>query len=195
MIRLNMLVFFINLILIIHFLLLGCFVWFWIAILCKRTGVWQGSILEPTLFLLYINDPPVDIFCNFIFADNATCYLKLDKASDLFQQFELASKLEPDLQDTLNWGRKWLLNFSFRKTWLVIFDHLDFDIWCSFDSGSYIFSITKLYLRKLKPWFILEISFLLRLSFISTNLPTDILCNTVVISGLVFLFAIHISVG
>ena len=33
-----------------------------------------------------------------------------------------ASELEPDLRDTVNWGRKWLVDFSAGKTQLVSFD-------------------------------------------------------------------------
>ena len=37
-------------------------------------------------------------------------------------KLELASEIESDLQDTVDWGGKWLVNFNARKTQLVPFD-------------------------------------------------------------------------
>ena len=54
--------------------------------LSSKTGVPQGSILGPRLFLLYINDLPDDVICNIaICADNnTTLYSKCDQASNLW---------------------------------------------------------------------------------------------------------------
>ena len=88
-----------------------------------NAGVPQGSILGHTLFLLYINDFPDNVICNIaIYADDSTLYSKCDQATDLWQQLELASELESDLQDTVDWGKKWLVDFNAGKTQLVSFD-------------------------------------------------------------------------
>ena len=49
-------------------------------------------------------------------------YSKCNKVSDLVQQLELVCELESDLQDTLDWDRKWLVEFNAKKTQLVLFD-------------------------------------------------------------------------
>ena len=88
-----------------------------------NVGVPQGSILGPTLFLLYINDLPDDVIFDIaIYADDNTLYSKCDWASDLWQQLELTSELESDLRDTVHWGKKWLVDFNAGKTQLVSFD-------------------------------------------------------------------------
>ena len=95
----------------------------------KSYGVPQGSILGPTLFLLYINDLPDDVICDIaIYADDTTLFSKCDKASDLWQQLELSSEVESDLRDTVDWGKKCLVDFSAGKTQPVLFDQFNNNI-------------------------------------------------------------------
>ena len=138
-----------------------------------NAGVLPGSILGPTLVLLYINNLPDDVICNIaIYADDTTLYSKCDQASDLWQQLELASELESDLRDTVDWGKKWLVDFNAGKNQLVSFDRsnnngsidvkmdgsvleekssfkmLVLTFSSKLDWGSYIISITKTASRK-----------------------------------------------
>ena len=50
------------------------------------------------LLKMPVNDLPDDVICDSaIYADDTTLYSKFDRASDLWQQLELASKLKSDL--------------------------------------------------------------------------------------------------
>ena len=75
---------------------------------------------------MYINELPDRVTCNTaIYADDTTLYSKCDQAFDLWQQLELDSELESDLRDTMDWGKKWLVDFNAGKTQLVSFDRSD----------------------------------------------------------------------
>ena len=77
-----------------------------------NAGVPQGSILGPTLSLLYIDKLPVDVICNIAnCTDDTTLHSKCDQASDLWNKL-----------DTMGWGRKWLVDFKAGKSQSVFFD-------------------------------------------------------------------------
>ena len=87
------------------------------------------ELLQASFFVLHfsyyilINDLPDDVICDIaIYADDTTLYSKCDWISDLWQQLELASELESDLQDTVDCSKKWLVDFNTGKTQLVSFD-------------------------------------------------------------------------
>ena len=100
--------------------------WFWMGSLHKNNaGVSQGSVVSPTFFLLHYTSMtfPDDAICHIPnYADDTTLCSNSDQVSDLWQQLELASELESDLGDTVDWGRKWLIDFNAGKTQLVSFD-------------------------------------------------------------------------
>ena len=84
-----------------------------------KAGVPQGSNLGPKIFLLNINGLPDEVICNIaIYADDTNLYSNCDKASELWQQIELASVHKSDPRDTLDWDRKWLVGFNAGKTQL-----------------------------------------------------------------------------
>ena len=174
-----------------------------------NAGVLQGSILSPTLFLQHINDLRDDVICDIaIYADDTALYSKCDQASDLWQQLELTSEFEPDLRDTVDWGRKWLIDFNAGKIQLVSFDQsnntgaidvkidesvleektsfkmLGLTFSSKLDWGSYIISFAKTASKKI--W-----ALICSMKFLSpeVNLPYGHRWNTVVISGAVLLVA------
>ena len=85
-----------------------------------NSGVPQGSVLGPILFLIFINDLPDDLMCRVgIFADDTTLYSGLPKPSCIFDKVELAADLESDLRAVVEWGDKWLVTFNCTKTKLL----------------------------------------------------------------------------
>ena len=70
------------------------------------SGVPQGSVLGPTLFLIYINDlPEVADTTVKLFADDTKTYNVITKVED-------QTKLQSTTDKFLKWSRKWSLEFN-----------------------------------------------------------------------------------
>ena len=91
------------------------------------SGVPQGSVLGPLLFLIYINDLPEAVMsCVKLFADDTKVYRPISS-----QQDQIA--LNQDLQSLMDWSHTWELTFNQNKCGVL---HLG----VSYDPFHYTFS-------------------------------------------------------
>ena len=84
-----------------------------------RSGVPQGSVLGPILFLIFINDMPkccLSQNCNmFIFADDVKCLSIIKALSD-------CENLQKYINDVATWSNMWQLKLSINKCSVISFN-------------------------------------------------------------------------
>ncbi len=80
-------------------------------------GVPQGSVLEPLLFLIYINDMPISLksALSITFADDSTVYYSNKKLSKLFET------VNQDLGELSKWFNANKLKLNIKKTKYMFF--------------------------------------------------------------------------
>ena len=74
-----------------------------------KSGVPQGSVIGPILFLIYINDLPEEVKSTVhLFADDTIMYMIMTSATD-------ATSLQKDLDTLVSWEKKWQMQFHHEK--------------------------------------------------------------------------------
>ena len=75
------------------------------------SGIPQGSVLGPILFLIYINDLPdvIDVLIK-LFADDAKFYQRIEQNVD-----QDANIVQSSLNKGVDWAKIWLMRFNFKK--------------------------------------------------------------------------------
>ena len=85
-------------------------------LLSVLSGVPQGSVLGPILFLIFVNDLPDSILSSQVtlFADDTKCFKSVHSSLDSYS-------LQQDIHRLSVWSRHWTLNFNEQKCVVVSF--------------------------------------------------------------------------
>ena len=71
-----------------------------------KSGVPQGTVLGPLMFLLYINDIGENIGSSVkLFADDSLVYMAVSSRND-------CQRLQDDITTMVNWSKKWQMIFN-----------------------------------------------------------------------------------
>ena len=81
------------------------------------SGVPQGTVLAPVLFVIYINDLPDQVKSMFkLYADDSKLGAKIENLNDCIQ-------LQEDLDSVINWANEWQMTFNINKCHSVHFSN------------------------------------------------------------------------
>ena len=90
------------------------------------SGVPQGSILGPILFLIFINDLPLGILSALsLFADDSKLFSRIINGRNMkiVNDVNGAQNLQNDLNAVLEWANKWKMEFNVSKCKIMHLGH------------------------------------------------------------------------
>ena len=83
------------------------------------SGIPQGSVLGPLLFVIYINDLPETLSSDvFLFADDTKIFREITSIQD-------STSLQHDIDLLEQWTKKWLLDFNIKKCHVLTLGKLE----------------------------------------------------------------------
>jgi len=86
------------------------------------SGVPQGAVLGPILFLVHINDISENITSNIrVFADDCLCYREIDSLED-------CDILQQDINKLSNWAQAWGMRFQHVKCNMMTLSRKNYSI-------------------------------------------------------------------
>jgi len=81
------------------------------------SGIPQGSVIGPLLFLIFINELPDWVQCSIkMFADDIKLWTRIAKLDD-------SKDLQDDIDRLMEWSKKWLLDFNIVKCKIMHVGH------------------------------------------------------------------------
>lgn len=84
------------------------------------SGVPQGSVLGPTLFLIYINDLPTMVNCSIsLYADDTLLYQQVTTDED-------AARFQNNIDAVHRWSVEWKMQFNESKCHMIAFGNQEF---------------------------------------------------------------------
>ena len=80
------------------------------------SGIPQGNVLGPILFVIFINDLPdvVNSAMMYLFADDTKLMKEIQSAQDVIA-------LQNDVSEMDNWSKTWLIKFNLEKCHILTF--------------------------------------------------------------------------